>query len=144
MPRDITFRKLLISWDNHELRVGKICRYSTFNGKKYTLRFPILFNLLIPQILQNDRMNQLLFMMHLNSLSLILIFWRALVLFVGPLAPLFWNSGDVCPGFQSQVESSRLCVGFLSYSISELIPGHVISKTDLTQVAFQISICVLS
>ena len=24
------------------------------------------------------------------------------VLFVGPLIPLFWTSGDVCPGFQSQ------------------------------------------
>ena len=24
------------------------------------------------------------------------------VLFVGPLIPLFWTSGDICPGFQSQ------------------------------------------
>ena len=29
-------------------------------------------------------------------------FWRTWVLFVGPLIPLFWTSGDVCPGFQSQ------------------------------------------
>ena len=29
-------------------------------------------------------------------------FWRTHVLFVGPLIPLFWTSGDVCPGFQSQ------------------------------------------
>ena len=28
-------------------------------------------------------------------------FWRTRVLFVGPLIPLFWTSGDVCPGFQS-------------------------------------------
>ena len=27
---------------------------------------------------------------------------RTQVLFVGPLIPLFWTSGDVCPGFQSQ------------------------------------------
>ena len=31
------------------------------------------------------------------------IFWRTRVLFVGPLIPLFWTSGDICPGFQSQV-----------------------------------------
>ena len=29
-------------------------------------------------------------------------FWRTHVLFVEPLIPLFWTSGDVCPGFQSQ------------------------------------------
>ena len=29
-------------------------------------------------------------------------FCRTQVLFVGPLIPLFWTSGDVCPGFQSQ------------------------------------------
>ena len=28
--------------------------------------------------------------------------WRTHVLFVGPLTPLFWTSGGVCPGFQSQ------------------------------------------
>ena len=28
--------------------------------------------------------------------------WRTSVLFVGSLIPLFWTSGDVCPGFQSQ------------------------------------------
>ena len=28
--------------------------------------------------------------------------WRTSVLFVGPLIPLFWTSGDVYPGFQSQ------------------------------------------
>ena len=30
----------------------------------------------------------------------ILNFWRTQVLFVGPLIPLFWTSGDICPGFQ--------------------------------------------
>ena len=29
-------------------------------------------------------------------------FWRAWVLFVGPLIPLFWTSGDISSGFQSQ------------------------------------------
>ena len=35
---------------------------------------------------------------------------QILILFVGPLTPLFRTSGDVCPGFQSQGESSRLHV----------------------------------
>ena len=29
-------------------------------------------------------------------------FWRTWVLFVGPLIPLFWTSGDISSGFQSQ------------------------------------------
>ena len=29
-------------------------------------------------------------------------FWRTQVLFVWPLIPLFWTSGDISPGFQSQ------------------------------------------
>ena len=29
--------------------------------------------------------------------------------FVGPLIPLFWTSGDDCPGFQSQGEFLHLC-----------------------------------
>ena len=41
--------------------------------------------------------------LHLD-LSLIVCFikiiWRTSVLFVGSLIPLFWTSGDVCPGFQ--------------------------------------------
>ena len=28
--------------------------------------------------------------------------WRTFILFVGPLMPLFWTSGDVSSGFQSQ------------------------------------------
>ena len=40
--------------------------------------------------------------------------WRAQVIFVGPLIPLFWISGDICPHFQSQGGSltrvlCRLC-----------------------------------
>ena len=38
-------------------------------------------------------------------------FCRTQVLFVGPLIPLFWTSGDVCPGFQSQG-------GFLACTLS--------------------------
>ena len=33
------------------------------------------------------------------------IFWWTHVLFVGPLIPLFWTSGDVSSGFQSQSRS---------------------------------------
>ena len=32
-------------------------------------------------------------------------FRRTSVRFVGPLIPLFWTSGNVCPGLQSQAES---------------------------------------
>ena len=39
-------------------------------------------------------------------------FWRASVLFVGPLMPLFWTFGDICPGFQSQGGSPHLHVLF--------------------------------
>ena len=35
-------------------------------------------------------------------------FSRIQVLFVGPLVLLFWTSGDVCPGFQSQGGFPRL------------------------------------
>ena len=35
--------------------------------------------------------------------------WRTSVLFVGSLMPLFWTSGNVCPGFQSQGGSPGLC-----------------------------------
>ena len=37
-----------------------------------------------------------------------LIFYRTQALFVGPLIPLFWTSGDVCPGLQSQGGFPRL------------------------------------
>ena len=39
---------------------------------------------------------------HLFILFIFLFFWRTHVLFVGPLIPLFWTSGDICFGFQSQ------------------------------------------
>ena len=34
----------------------------------------------------------------------------ALILFVGPLLPLFWTAGAVCPNFQSQGVSLCFCV----------------------------------
>ena len=36
---------------------------------------------------------------------LLIFFWRTEVLFLGPLMPLFWTPGYVCPGFQSQGRS---------------------------------------
>ena len=36
--------------------------------------------------------------------------WRTRVLFVGPLIPLFWTSGDVSYGFQSQSGQPYLCL----------------------------------
>ena len=33
-----------------------------------------------------------------NPLKKFKIFWKTSVLFVGPLIPLFWTSGDVSPG----------------------------------------------
>ena len=50
------------------------------------------------------------------------IFCRTQVLFVGPLIPLFWTSGEVCPGFQSQDGFPHLCAsspvhnGFLRFT----------------------------
>ena len=50
--------------------------------------------------------------------------WRTLVLFVGPLIPLFWTSGDICHGFQSQDRSpclhasSLACTGIIRFTSS--------------------------
>ena len=38
-------------------------------------------------------------------------FWRTHVLFWGPLVPLFWISGDVSSGFQSQSGFCLICRG---------------------------------
>ena len=37
-----------------------------------------------------------------SNSALLKNFWRTWVLFVGPIIPLFWTSGDVSSGFQSQ------------------------------------------
>ena len=44
-----------------------------------------------------------------EALFLLIFSWRTLVLCVRPLLPLFWTSGDVCPGFQNQ--GGFLCMG---------------------------------
>ena len=44
------------------------------------------------------------------------IFCRTQVLFVGPLIPLFWTSGDICPGFQSQGGFPCLCASSPVYN----------------------------
>ena len=48
-------------------------------------------------------------------------FGRHQSFFMGPLIPLFWTSGDVCPWFQSQGDPLlacfiALCNGFLRFS----------------------------
>ena len=43
-------------------------------------------------------------------------FWRTHALFVGPLIPLLWTSGDLCPGFQRQ-GGSLACVWPHLYSM---------------------------
>ena len=47
-------------------------------------------------------------------------FWMTWVLLVGPLIPLFWTSGNVCPGFQSQ-DGSLAC--FLTWVILRFTSG---------------------
>ena len=50
---------------------------------------------------------------------------------MGPLIPLFWTSGDICPGFQSQGESLFAC--FLSYVILRFTSG--VRPTDCIEVS---------
>ena len=50
------------------------------------------------------------------------------VLFVGPLIPLFWTSGDVCPGFQSQ-SGSLAC--FLACVILRFTSGMTPAKVSM-------------
>ena len=60
-------------------------------------------------------------------------FWRTQVLFVGPLIPLFWTSGDICPGFlcDSQIHlwcnACWLCRGqYSSWAFSvHVLTDHV-------------------
>ena len=60
-------------------------------------------------------------------------------LFVGPLIPLFWTSGDVCPGFQSQVGSPCLhaslpkCTRILRFT-SGATPAEVLAASMACQV----------
>ena len=43
----------------------------------------------------------------------VLNFWRAYCILVGFLIVLFWTSGDVCPGFRSQVGSLIFMLSYL-------------------------------
>ena len=57
-----------------------------------------------------------------HSLVIFFNFWRTSFLFVVPLIPLCWTSGDVCPWFQSQSATPCLCTsstvhnGFLRFT----------------------------
>ena len=42
--------------------------------------------------------------------------WRKSVLFVGPLIPLFWTSGDICTGFHKPMWMTCLHVSLPAYS----------------------------
>ena len=51
------------------------------------------------------------------------IFLEDISPFCGPLVPLFWTSGDICPGFQSQGGSLAcfLACGIPSYETHSII-----------------------
>ena len=61
-------------------------------------------------------------------------FWRKQVFFVGPLISLFWTSGDICPGFQSQggslawKASSTACNAFLRFT-SGATPANLLTAS---------------
>ena len=66
-------------------------------------------------------------------------FWSTEVLFAGPLIPLFWTSGHVCPGFQSQGGFSHLCAllpthnGFLRFT-SGMTPADLLAASMVPQL----------
>ena len=65
---------------------------------------------------------------------------RIRVLFVGPLIPLFWTSGDVFPGFQSQGGFPRLCGSLPAYN-EFLRFTFGATPADLFSLAHLISVC---
>ena len=67
-----------------------------------------------------------------NSLQLFLI-WRTLVLFKGPMIPLFWTDGDICPGFQSQGGSLTFMLHHLHHLHSSDSPlvRHMLTSWQL-------------
>ena len=44
--------------------------------------------------------------------------------FYGPLMPLFWTSGDVCPGFQSQ-NGQGILTWYTSCTDRHCVPDHL-------------------
>ena len=69
------------------------------------------------------------------------IFWRSSVLFVLPLLSLFWTSGDIWPGFQSQggfpslYASLPACNGFLKFT-SGATPANLL-MTSMAAETFE-------
>ena len=70
--------------------------------------------------------------------------WRTSVLFVGPLIPLFWTSGNVCPGYKSQDGTlvcalTPTCNGFLRFTSGAttadlLMPGMAAEHFNILSI----------
>ena len=67
-------------------------------------------------------------------------FWRTQVLFMGPLIPLFWLSGDICPWFQSQGGSLFAC--FVAGVILRFTSGA--TPADCKDFSMYLQTCPLS
>ena len=82
-----------------------ISQISNYNHFRHTVKEVVNISVktrreLIPVTVVSDTFLTLMEFFFFSSFFL--NFWRTHVLFVGPLIPLFWTSGDICPGFQSQ------------------------------------------
>ena len=77
---------------------------------RLTTTLAVIYSLLLLQI-ANTKENQL----NVDNMTA-----QTRSLFVGPLIPLIWTSGDVCPGFQSQGESLAC---FLTCVILQITSG---------------------
>ena len=69
-------------------------------------------------------------------------------LFVGPLIPLFWTSGDVCPGFKAWVDQSlpslsTACNGLLRFT-SDATPADFAFWACITRYQYVLSLVVSS
>ena len=72
------------------------------------------------QIIIGDRPNKIGPVFVWQHFFFFLNFWRTWVLFVGPLIPLFWTSGDVSSGFQSQSGFCLIRAYVLRYTFPEI------------------------
>ena len=52
---------------------------------------------------------------------------------MGPLIPLFWTSGYVCPGFTSLCASLPVCNGFLRFN-SSVTPADLLVSSMATEL----------
>ena len=68
-------------------------------------------------------------------------FWRTLVIFVGPLIPLLWTSGDVSSGFQSQNAQpcSRLVEAYMLHGRTGNFMLHCLVDLKLKFQAYNFS-----